>query len=293
MAVWEKVHAIPGKVKINFTDILNSREKLTVFFTDNALTNYEILQYLSSWRELFRSFLFFFPDFDYPFFNRLLSFEQLTVAKWSKHDKPLQKTVILSFRYDSDVLRYLGRCRDSVIIDVANRGNLHFYPEIQQPLQLIEDFAHFAGLPCQISSLSFKFLKTDASEAVYNFFQNKFLNFILDVRELEIFRKIDDLIVSLKQNFPCNIYLTSRILKKNRFISVKNLPTADLMKLYTLAHESDVFFSDNPDTVRFFSNFYIDQFLLGSKPVKGINNIDPANPNQLITNLKSHLKKNK
>ncbi|MBN1326846.1 MAG: hypothetical protein JW996_02740 [Candidatus Cloacimonetes bacterium] len=264
--------------KIEFTRLLSQRRLLQVIFTDSVYTNYQLLQKIASWKDMFSKFRFFFTDFDYSFFSRLTSFTDLETHRFSDTLKSSTESIIVNFSDHPGIRKHLNRCRNSLILDIDNSGNFQFHPQDSTPLKILENFAGFAQLPYQNGILNFKFLDKDAKEARFNFFQNKFLNIILDIHNPGIFKSLENLIVSLKQNFPANIYITGRQLKKNWFINTRNLETGNMLDLFFLSRESDILLCDQQDRVKVFSNFDINQiFLSKTERMTGIESVDPGN----------------
>jgi len=247
---------------INFAEILEKREKLIVIFPASPLINYQIMQYIATWKDFFRKFEFVFEAYESPFFDRIISFDNFEIIGISEIAKSNENCVVISLKQDTGVRKILSKLDKSIVIDIENQGNLQFLPDTIDLKAVVKRFSEFTNLPFRSSGLTFKFTKSDAAEARYNFFQNRFNNIILDLNKPKFIKTVEELIVFLKQNFPANVYLTGKMLKKNPFISVRNYRPPDLLKLYNLAAESDLFLTDDPQKYKLMSYFNINQFCL-------------------------------
>ncbi|MCK4695200.1 MAG: hypothetical protein KAT74_05540 [Candidatus Cloacimonetes bacterium] len=263
---------------IEFTQLLDNCEQLVIIFSENTFKNYEIFNYLSSWRYIFQNFTFILPNFLCSFFEKIDTFPNSNFLQINSEIKPFKKSAIFNFSKNKSINRMLIKCEKSIIIDREDIGNLKFIPSFQSPINILKEFAKFFNLTIIHEKINFNFLREDYKKAHFNFFQNKFLNFTLHINDLSNFKKIEELIITLKQNYPSNIYLTGRILKKHNFINMRNLRDQNLLELYSIAEGSDVFISDNEEVVKIFSDLDVTQLFIDKKQtIKNIRTINPDN----------------
>jgi hypothetical protein len=263
---------------IEFTQLLDNCEQLIIIFSENTFKNYEIFNYLSSWRYIFQNFTFILPNFLCSFFEKIDTFPNSNFLQINSEIKPFKKSAIFNFSKNKSINRMLIKCEKSIIFDTENIGNLKFIPSFQSPINILKEFAKFFNFNIIPEKINFNFLKDDYKKARFNFFHNKFLNFSLDINDLSNFKKIEELIITLKQNYPSNIYLTGRILKKHNFINMRNLRDQNLLELYSIAEGSDVFISDNEEVVKIFSDLDVTQLFINKKQtIKNIRTINPDN----------------
>jgi hypothetical protein len=153
-------------------------------------------------------------------------------------------------------------------MDGANTGNLHFLPSIADARKLFLEFSRFFSLELNKKALDFKFSEKAIKETNYHFFQNKFLNFLLDHHWIDQ-NTLKQIIINIKQNFPSNIYLNGQILKKHEFINLKNLSPMSLLDKYLFASNCNLLISDDLETVKIFQDLHLKQLFIALQEAPG------------------------
>ncbi len=108
------------------------------------------------------------------------------------------------------------------------------------------------------------------------------MNFTIYVDKDFSLDKVKELVIIIKQNFPANCYLVGKELKKHEFINFKNLNFGNLMDLFKIAVNSDIFLNTSDIAARIFSKTEVKQIYMGRLPLsEKVNYINPVN----LTNL--------
>lgn len=268
---------------VHFTRLLSGQFPVQVIMPEDIYQEYQILQRLLAWQDSFREFHFYLPAYSYPFFVAVTSFKNSVFSNYEDFTVPSGEGVILNLSNLSSVRKALLKSESTLVAALDDYANLKFDPPETEPLKLLSRFAGFFRLPWSLQELSFSFQDRDFQRARYNFFQNKFLNFVLHLEKTETDR-IRNLIVSCKQNFPVNIYLTGNTLKKHDFINLKNLAGFNLLDLYSLAREATLFITDQLNLIRLFHSLNVTQLLLShDHPKQETIVVDPYNLSELKT----------
>jgi len=272
---------------VEFTRMVRDGADFVVIFNDNNYLNYEIMQYCLNWNDQFSKFVFFLPSYSYSFFGRISSFSNAEFYEITSDMKLYKDSIVLNFNGDPAIRKMLCKYTGSMVIDGTNAGNLQFVPPIEDQMELFKKFKTFFNLQSQKKQLQFNFNIKDKGNINYEFFQNKFMNFILDLRDIHQ-DKLKEIIISIKQNFPTNIYLAGQILKKHEFINLKNLKKMSLLELYSFANKCDMFISDDLDVMKIFRDLDLAQIYITSDlPLNSIPSVNIRN----ISLIKEHIVK--
>ena len=129
--------------------------------------------------------------------------------------------------------------------------------------------------------------------ATHRFIQNRFPNYILDINKSNTQKVNEGVVITLKQNFSANIYLTGRTIHKKNFINIEDIEYENLFDLFILARECDLFITDNTDWAKIFSQLDVKMICLDiNEVIKGVKSIDPVDVFELKNSISSILKKN-
>jgi hypothetical protein len=259
LSFWKKKNLISSPVQ--FSSLVNDGANFVIVFGEDTYQNYEILQYCSSWNDRFKQFNFFLPIYSHGFFSRIDSFSNAVFHEINTGIRLFDNSIILNLSSDQNIRKKLSDYPASLIIDGTNEGNLQFVPKIKGEKELFLSFVRFFNLKLEKSQLHFNFTSRDFGSTNFKFFQNKFLNFLLDSNRISL-ETLKDIIISIKQNFPSNIYLCGQILKKHEFINLKNLAKLTLLEKYLFAGNSDLLISDDYETVRIFRDLEMKQLYI-------------------------------
>jgi len=249
---------------VQFTRVMREGAEFTVIFNEDILFTYQILEYCSSWDQKFSRFNFIIPTYSCSFFGKISNFEKVEFQKLSEDIRISEKAVILNFSTDQVIRKKLKGYPATMIIDGSNAGNLQFVPPLTDGMELFRKFAEFFSLELEQKHLEFSFQDSELKKVKGIFFQNKFLNFILDLNKIST-DKMKEIIVTIKQNFPSNLYLSGQVLKKHEFINLRNLERTTLLDLYYYAQQSDLFISDDLDLIRIFADLDLPEIYITSE----------------------------
>jgi len=273
---------------VEFTRMIKKGANFIVVLNENTNFNYQMLQYCFNWNEQFNKFTFFIPTYSFSFFRKICCFSNAEFHEITPDMDLSEDSIILNFNPDPMIRKMLFKTSGSLVIDGTNAGNLQFVPAVTEAEELFKKFAAFFGLPLEKRQLKYSFVHNDYNNVNFEFFQNKFLNFILDFSNIPQ-EKMKEIIISIKQNFPSNIYLSGQILKKHEFINLKNLKKMTLLELYAFAHKGDMFISDNLDILKIFQDLDLNQiYITRDLPLNSIPSVNIRN----ISLIKEHIARN-
>ncbi len=271
----------PKHNHLQITNILEAGGTLIMIFPDNNLICFQILEIVVGWQNLFSRFVFVLSSNQLKFFSKQSTLKKIEYLVLEKKLQHFHQSIIVNFNRAQFLTDYFRKCR-SLIIDINNQGNIQFDPQENDEFEFFTRFLDFSHLPGSKQKLTFSFSRAESQKARHNFFQNRFLNFTIDIREQSVFRHLESMITILKQNFPINIYLTGKTIKKNPFLNVRNLETNDLLQLYYLAQQSKIFFSDKFDLVKLFRKLdLVPVYLNETVQNREISILNPANSNKI------------
>ncbi len=277
----------------NFTRLMTERESIIIYFSANSEHTFEIFSYLVGWKKLFRDIICILPEFSFLFFKRLNLPENLTIINQKTDLKPFNNSVIFNFSHNKQVTRNLKLSQNSAIIDIENPSNLQLLPITDSPVSLFTNFARFFNFPVQKSLLEMELTIAEENIATHRFIQNRFPNYILDINKSNTQKVNEGVVITLKQNFSANIYLTGRTIHKKNFINIEDIEYENLFDLFILARECDLFITDNTDWAKIFSQLDVKMICLDiNEVIKGVKSIDPVDVFELKNSISSILKKN-
>ncbi len=246
------------KFPVEFTSLVKEGANFVIILSDDTYLNYEILQFCANWDQRFRKFSFFLPAYSCGFFKQIKSFSNAEFKEIGADSRFSDRSIILNLSTDPLLKKKLSVSPASLIIDRANEGNLQFVPGIADARELFDKFCNFFGLIQEKKALNFEFSEKEIKGTGLHFYQNKFLNFLLDTRQIDQ-NTLKQIIISIKQNFPSNIYLNGQNLKKHEFINLKNMPEMTLLEKYLFARNSDLLISDDLEAVKIFRDLNLKQ----------------------------------
>lgn len=277
----------------NFTRLMTERESIIIYFSANSEHTFEIFSYLVGWKKLFREIICIIPEFSFIFFKRLNLPENFTIINQKTDLKPFNNSVIFNFSHNKQATRNLKLSQNSAIIDIENPSNLQLLPIPDSPVSLFTNFARFFNFPVQKSLLEIELTIAEENIATHRFIQNRFPNYILDINKANTQKVNEGVVITLKQNFSANIYLTGRTIHKKNFINIEDIEYENLFDLFILARECDLFITDNTDWAKIFSQLDVKMICLDiNEVIKGVKSIDPVDVFELKNSISSILKKN-
>jgi hypothetical protein len=252
----------------NFTRLMKERESIIIYFSANSEHTFEIFSYLVGWKKLFRD---------------IICMTDL---------KPFNNSVIFNFCHNKQVTRNLKLSQNSAIIDIENPSNLQLLPIPDSPVSLFTNFAGFFNFPVQKSLLKLELTIAEKNIATHRFIQNRFPNYILDINKSNTQKVNEGVVITLKQNFSANIYLTGRTIHKKNFINIEDIEYENLFDLFILARKCDLFITDNLDLAKIFSQLDVKMICLdNNEEIEGVKSINPEDVFELKNSISLILKK--
>lgn len=263
---------------VAFTHLVKEGANFVIIFAEDTFLNYEIMQYCANWDTRFKQFNFLMPEYSCGFFSHIRSFTNASFQEIGSTLNLTEPAIILNLSPASGIRKQMYKYKSSLLIDSANTGNLHFLPSITGARDLFFQFSRFFNLELRKKAIEFTFTDKEIKSTGHHLFQNNFLNFLLDNKQIDQ-TTLKQIIINIKQNFPSNIYLNGQLLKKHEFINLKNLPAMTLLDKYLFASNCDLLISDDLESVKLFSDLNLKQLCIavqeapGSVPSVSLHNI--------------------
>jgi len=131
-------------------------------------------------------------------------------------------------------------CQQTLIIDMKQEFNLKMLPQPKSELQLLESFATIFSFPLKKHEVTIKPIKDHSF-----FLENRGLHIVLDVNEAKYAKYYESIIKMVKNECNANFYITGIPYEQETFIHVVNIKMDDILQLYTIASNADLFVTDD------------------------------------------------
>jgi hypothetical protein len=132
--------------KLNFSALIEKREKLVVILSDNCAENFRILSYLISWFGIFNKIVIILPEFQITFFEKTIDEENVVFRIISTRVSRYTDSIILNFSRNVLSKKIIVSAVNSITGDIDNFSNLRFFPLPRNAISLLREFADFFNL---------------------------------------------------------------------------------------------------------------------------------------------------
>lgn len=254
--------------KINFSKILTEKKQIIFILPANANQILEIIQYLSSWQNIFGKFIAYCENYQKQFFEKITNFPNLELRNLTNKPTNIKNTIFINLKKDLDIKQIVDYSKNSVILDINNYANIQFEPLPASYLELLRNFTKLADLNLQKSAE----IKLSLPEKKIT---NQNRTFILDIYQTRD-KHIDFLYNKLDTDFAAKIYFIKS--EKNIHFPHSSKAIKNLAELFELAFHADIFFTDNLQIIKLFSHYFKHIIYLSSKKAKlEVKTVDPKN----------------
>ena len=264
----------------NFSKVMQNKECCVAFLSGDFYEDYEIISCLAGWNDIFKSIVVFTVAQNFEFQRRLQNTGNISFRIFSPEQPLFKESLILNFSASKEIRRYLSRNHDSSIADIHNQSNLQFLPQPQNARELMTKSAQFYGISLQKKQLAIELSEAEKESIKGKFIQNRFQNFVFDCDDKFPVKLMENHVISFKQNFSANVYLTDKTFVSKELINIEVMPVHNLFELFSLVSGSDLFVTSKTSLAKLLGELGYFTILLGEQT--GVKNVVSVHPKELF-----------
>ncbi len=196
----------------------------------------------------------YLPNFSYPFFEAIPFGCNVRILPLSQFNPGSSCSILIDLSAEKVAGAPFG---ETVFLSLHGVSNIEFVPKPREASELFDQFAQLVGATGE-SRLPQPEIRPDHfDKARKKMLDNRFANVIVHAEGRKTKSEISEITGFLKRSYSANVYLLDKAVKTGLdFTSVEQPEVEDLLTMFCMIHESDLFVTDSTPVWEFFRNWF-------------------------------------